>query len=379
MTPKCQSAGATHIGGRDKNEDKFVVLLDGRLVLVADGMGGHEAGEVASGMVVESLSRQVQGLALDGADFNAEVFLKAALDVANAEVYAAKQADALLHKMGSTATVACVVGRTLHVVWAGDSRVYVLRKGALIQVNDDHVLNYELYLLGRMTREQMRAAGSSNVITRYVGGKSCQAVYTSFPLEDGDVVLTCSDGLSNTLKDAQMVEHLWGLDRSAVEPNGLSLDVSTAALTLVQAAVDLKARDNVTAVVTTVELAEEEVEDSITNTQLRFPMSRFDEEQQLAERYTVKRVTSALTLVAVGFFSLFAGALAGVVSRQLVLPIWAAGILTALAVSILARLAQLCLCDSGDEFNLWASNWRTVMVVSFACASVYWVLLLFPG
>lgn len=250
MTPKCQSAGATHIGGRDMNEDKFVVLLDGRLVLVADGMGGHAAGEVASGIVVDSLSGVAQGIDLDSPDFNPESFLKGALDTANTAIQDAKMADPYLSKMGSTATAVCIIGRTLHVVWAGDSRVYVLRGGALIQVNDDHVIHYELFLMGRLSREEMRAAGSSNVITRYVGGKRCESVYTSFELEDGDVVLTCSDGLSNTLKDAQMIEHLSRL--APCRAGGVNLDVSLVATTLVQAAVDGKARDNVTAVLTTV-------------------------------------------------------------------------------------------------------------------------------
>ncbi len=237
--PNADWGAATDTGlRRSHNEDSYVAQPS--LFAVADGMGGHRAGEVASRIAIDTLADAMSGPGAAGA--RAEDIL-AAVTRAHEEIVAAAGRDPDLTGMGTTVTGLAVVTIGGHEHWAvfnvGDSRVYRLYGGSLTQVTVDHSEVEELVAGGIIDREQARSDLRRNVITRSLGSEfPPQVDLWVFPTTPGETFLVCSDGLTGELTDAEIAELLQS-----------SATARDAAWRLVDAAVSAGGRDNVTAVV----------------------------------------------------------------------------------------------------------------------------------
>ncbi|HWA60203.1 MAG TPA: protein phosphatase 2C domain-containing protein, partial [Caulobacteraceae bacterium] len=216
---------------RTANEDSHVVREDVGIWVVADGMGGHTNGKWASYTVTQA----IEETALDN-DFNANIDrLEAALMRANRTIYdAAEEAGA---RMGSTAALLYIDGWRYALLWAGDSRVYLLRDNVLSQVTHDHTQVQEMVDRAAMTKEEARNHPMSHVITRAVGvDEDFGPEVRTEELKPGDIFLLCSDGLTGMVKDEEIGEHLAGMGARA------------ACKALLELALDRGAPDNVTVI-----------------------------------------------------------------------------------------------------------------------------------
>lgn len=230
-----QSAAATHVGAvRNHNEDRYVNRPDLGLWAVADGAGGHQAGEVASGKIVELLEAIAPNLAAPQMLAEVRLRLNAAHNALREE--AARRGPGAL----VASTVVVVLARDAHFacLWAGDSRAYLMRRGKLEPLTRDHSLLQELLDSGRITEEQAIGHPQGNVITRAVGAdaQTLELDKVTGQLLSGDRFLLCSDGLCKTLDEAEIGAALTG---DAEEP---------APEQLIRAALERQVGDNVTAV-----------------------------------------------------------------------------------------------------------------------------------
>lgn len=215
---------------RANNEDS--VIMGKRLFGVADGMGGHNGGEVASACVRDTLLTLLDDKEPD------PKLLKRAIIEANRKVYLQQLDNTELSGMGTTVSVVWVHDVSMYVGHVGDSRVYRLRKGELNQITDDHSLVMEMARSGMITKEEARSHPMRNVITRAVGTNTEVDVdVLQVVREPGDVWLICSDGLHDMVEDDKLRELL--LDRS----------IAKAADLLVKEALDAGGRDNVSLVI----------------------------------------------------------------------------------------------------------------------------------
>jgi protein phosphatase len=227
------SAGQSQTGHvRSHNEDSY--LMRGPLFLVADGMGGAAAGEIASTMCTEAFA-EINLIRLRGADA-----LRSAVSSANASIYERAQANPELAGMGTT-VIAALVDDNAGVTFAhvGDSRAYLLREGVLRRLSEDHSVVAELVAAGHLTEEEAVSHPQRSVITRVLGAEPNVQVDT-FTIDgaDGDVLLLCSDGLTGMVGDDRIAELL-----SADEP------AEAITRSLVRAALEGGGEDNITAIV----------------------------------------------------------------------------------------------------------------------------------
>ena len=228
---------------RENNEDKFdffvpeqphILAARGRLYAVADGMGGHAAGQIASEYALNVLIREYYW----DTSSELEIALRTAIERANLLINEAANAMPERNQMGTTLTCAVVREDDLYVGQVGDSRAYLLREGALRQITEDHSWVAEQVKRGAMTSEEAECSPFRNLITRSLGTMpDVEADLFHENLLEGDTVLLCSDGLSGMLSDHEITEILSG--RSP----------SLATLTLVERANEAGGRDNITAVV----------------------------------------------------------------------------------------------------------------------------------
>lgn len=222
----------THVGlRRELNEDSYYGDSALGLWLVADGMGGHEYGEVASALARETIVRETR----DGTP------LIQAIRIADEEIIrtSRQRRDAL--PMGTTVVAARVSGNRFEVAWVGDSRVYLWRDEQLVQLSRDHSYVQELIASGAITREQARSHPHRNVVTQALGvtdPRNLNVATVAGEMLAGMQLLLCSDGLTEEVEDDQIARVLGLRDRSAQE----CVD------TLVAAALDSGGSDNVTAV-----------------------------------------------------------------------------------------------------------------------------------
>jgi protein phosphatase len=241
-----ESAGRTDPGRvRRRNEDSFV--LDPPLFAVADGMGGAQAGEVASRLTAAAFREyhEADRLAPDER-------LQAIIQEANRRIYERARSDAGVSGMGTTVTAALLTGGRVTLGHVGDSRAYRIRDGELEQLTDDHSLVADLMRSGRLTPEEAEAHPQRSVITRALGTDPDVDVDTmSVEAAPGDVFLLCSDGLTTMVGDDDILGIL------AAAP---SLD--DAARELVRAANTGGGEDNVTVVLFRVE-GDEHVEETL--------------------------------------------------------------------------------------------------------------------
>jgi len=231
-----KSWAMTDVGAvRKHNEDNLLSRPDLGLWAVADGAGGHESGEVASGMIVSELDRLPRDLS--GAEVLAEVRLTLA------RVHDRLRAEAASRGPGAmiASTFVALILRDKHFacLWAGDSRAYLLRAGVLSQITRDHSLVQELVESGKLAAEDAERHPHANVITRAVGAdaEALELDKVIGQAEPGDRFLLCSDGLSKTLSDAEIAGLLAAPE--GVPPPEL----------LIAAALAHRVNDNVTAVV----------------------------------------------------------------------------------------------------------------------------------
>jgi PPM family protein phosphatase len=193
---------------RAGNEDALLILQ--RVFAVADGMGGHLGGEVASAAALEPLT------GLDAQRFDASedalAALSAAVALANTEVSRRSRSEPELEGMGTTLTALLIDGTDAHLVHVGDSRCYLLRDGVLVQLTDDHTLVQALIDQGRITRDEASGHPHRSVITRAIGvGTDIEVDGRTIVLAPDDVLLLCSDGLTGVVDDdeiaAVLTEH----------------------------------------------------------------------------------------------------------------------------------------------------------------------------
>jgi PPM family protein phosphatase len=204
-------AARTDVGMiRSGNEDAFFANATPQLGLfiVADGMGGHAAGEVASEMAVQIVSRELSDVAdLHGEEIRERVAL--ALRTANRAIFERTLAESDKQGMGTTASVLMLSGKRYLIGQVGDSRVYMLREGALRQLTKDHSYVQEQVDAGLLTPEQARYHPYSNVITRCVGaGESIDPDTFTGEVKQGDVFLLASDGLTGMVDDRRLQQLL---------------------------------------------------------------------------------------------------------------------------------------------------------------------------
>ncbi len=234
-----RSWSTTHNGAvRTHNEDRLVDRTALGLWAVADGAGGHQAGEVASGMIADTLDAIPAGTSAAG--LLAEVRTRIGQTHLDLCAEAARRGPRTV--IASTVVVLIATETHFACLWAGDSRAYLLRGGEMQQISRDHSLVQELVDSGALKPEEAEGHPHANIITRAVGADSdsFELDKVSGPLQPGDRFLLCSDGLCKTLSDGDIAQYL-------AEPESMISD------RLVAAALARQVNDNVTAVVVEVE------------------------------------------------------------------------------------------------------------------------------
>ena len=232
-------AGNSDVGVvRSGNEDNFLLDCAQGLFIVADGMGGHAAGEVASEMAVNIVSRELGSLR-GLPDGEAASRLRTAIRRANGAIFERTLAEHEKRGMGTTATVMVLFSQRYMI----DSRAYLLREGRLLQLTKDHSYVQEQVDAGLLTPEQARTHPYSNVITRCVGANEDVAPDVYFGnLERNDLVLLASDGLTGMLEDEQLAKILTTEDNPESAVNRMIADANRRG-----------GLDNITAIVIRVE------------------------------------------------------------------------------------------------------------------------------
>jgi serine/threonine protein phosphatase PrpC len=218
--------------GRQRRDNEDSAYVRAPLFVVADGMGGAQAGEVASALAVEEFQRP---LAVDGTP---EQRLADRVQSANRRIYETAQSAHEQAGMGTTLTAAYLDDADLAVAHVGDSRAYIFRDGSLTRLTQDHSLVEELVRRGKLTEEQAAEHPQRSIITRALGIENDVEVDTwTFPVRAGDVVLMCSDGLTSMIGEDQIAAVL-----------GSEPDLDRAGERLIAEANEAGGRDNITVV-----------------------------------------------------------------------------------------------------------------------------------
>ncbi len=249
MALRIEVAGETNVGmKRTHNEDSFSIIEDSGLYVVADGMGGHASGEVASKMAVDSLKEFFAATStdpertwpykMDRAKGYEENRLITGIKLANLRIYETAQRESGKRGMGTTIVVLFAVEEGVYVAHVGDSRIYRVRDGKIEQLTEDHSLLNDYIKMKRLTPEEIANFPHKNVIVRALGMKDTVKVDTRFEApRQGDVYILCSDGLSGPVEDPEMLEIVTK-----------HADLKTAASKLIERANENGGPDNITAV-----------------------------------------------------------------------------------------------------------------------------------
>jgi serine/threonine protein phosphatase PrpC len=213
---KINAQGLTDKGlSRKHNEDSFFADKDLGLFIVADGLGGYAAGDVASGMAVEVLSDHIRksrsgGEPLVGSSdsgrYDATNMLVSGIKLANRVVCEAAKNNSGWQGMGTTVVAALADGDKLSIAHAGDSRAYLVRSGTISQLTDDHSVVAEQVRKGLISTKQAAGSRIRNVITRALGyDEALEVDVTEIDIRDGDRLLLCSDGLNTMVADDEVL------------------------------------------------------------------------------------------------------------------------------------------------------------------------------
>ena len=233
---------------RSHNEDSVFGNPVGGLVILADGMGGYNAGEVASGMATTVLATELeeafalrQPCDIDSATgrpwAHTAIFQKVAQT--NSSIYNAAESQPQYAGMGTTLVLAAFYDNTVTVAHIGDSRLYRLREGAFEQITRDHSLLQEQIDAGMLTPEEARHSQNKNLVTRALGvDPEVEPELHDYDVKVGDIYLLCSDGLNDMVEDEEI-----GLTLQALGAN-----LELAAMQLIQMANDNGGRDNVSVI-----------------------------------------------------------------------------------------------------------------------------------
>ncbi|XXF76413.1 Stp1/IreP family PP2C-type Ser/Thr phosphatase [Myxococcaceae bacterium GXIMD 01537] len=217
---RIEVAGTTHVGmKRNHNEDNYLVVPEESLCCVADGMGGHSSGEIASKIAVDELGEFFRMTSRDGdatwpfkmdksRNYD-ENRLATGIKLANKCIFDKSTTESKYKGMGTTIVSVHFANNAAYVGHVGDSRVYFFRAGVLKQVTEDHSLLNDYLKAKKLTPEEIEHFPHKNVIVRALGMKeSVQVDVSRVEPQQGDVFLLCSDGLSGMVTDAQMQEIL---------------------------------------------------------------------------------------------------------------------------------------------------------------------------
>jgi len=281
--------GRTDVGRvRDHNEDSFLVAdlstenaslqpevrthtvgSAGTLLMVADGLGGAAAGEIASDLAINTVFEEVRDRWAKGERRDAQAFaaaLKAATDAANSKIFAYALEHPEHRGLGTTATVAGVLGDTVYLAQVGDSRAYLIRHGEAMQITKDQSLMARLVEAGELTQEEADRSERRNIILQALGPEpSVRIDLTHQQLRRGDTLVLCSDGLSGLVKKEEIAEVVTGTD-----------DLVHACKELIDRANENGGPDNITVIVARFDgdgLAPPESEDKVGHTVYALPGS----------------------------------------------------------------------------------------------------------
>lgn len=223
---------ATHVGKVRRNNEDSLIVIEPETFVVADGMGGASAGEIASSMLVETVKNFLTNAP---APWD-EVTLVKAVAGANRDIWNLSRQNEDYRGMGTTATILYIDGDKAYFAHVGDSRLYLLRDGIIKQITEDHSYVESLVRRGELTEEEARVHPMKNVLTQAVGAMSeVQIDAASFPVRLNDVFLLCTDGLTNMVDDAT-IAHILQTSESPADA-------------LIDAALDGGGKDNVSVIV----------------------------------------------------------------------------------------------------------------------------------
>lgn len=239
---RVEIATLTDVGAvRTENQDFVIATTDedeaagrGQLIVVADGMGGHQGGATASRLSGTTIRERY----LQSQDGDVGSALTNALIEANREIWNSASSDHSLEGMGTTTSAMAFNGNELTIAHVGDSRIYRIRDGAIEQLTDDHSLVATMVKQGLITEEEAESHPRRNVLQRSMGVSEEVEIdiYGPFPMVEGDILLGCSDGLHGQMKDEEILDIV-------TENRG---DLKEAARKLVELALERGAPDNVT-------------------------------------------------------------------------------------------------------------------------------------
>jgi len=241
---KVSAVGVTDTGlVRALNEDSFLISgfengLPYGFCILADGMGGHNAGEVASAMATEIIANELSNSEIGNSEEEIVSTITASLDYANNEIYNKSVSNSANAGMGTTAVVIYLNGKTAYIANIGDSRAYLIEEDGITQLTTDHSIVQKLLESGSITPEEARNHPEKNIITKALGTEPVEDydIY-EFSVQEGDKILLCSDGLSDMIDDSQINDIL----HQFINPD-------EAANALVAAAKENGGRDNITVV-----------------------------------------------------------------------------------------------------------------------------------
>jgi PPM family protein phosphatase len=233
---------------RDHNEDAIASDAETGLVVLADGMGGYKAGEVASEIAILTIIAELKEAMVDMEPGHTDAMtgmqaesqlVSDAVAKANESIYSVSQSQPQCAGMGTTLVVGLFTNNKLLVGHIGDSRMYRLRGEEFIQVTEDHSLLQEQIKSGLITPEQAKLSNNKNLVTRALGiDPTVELELHEYDVEEGDVYLLCSDGLSDLVEDEQI--HLTLTE--------LSANLELAAHQLIQMANDNGGKDNISVI-----------------------------------------------------------------------------------------------------------------------------------
>jgi protein phosphatase len=194
---------------RKENEDAFCIEKELGLLAIADGMGGHASGEVASKMAIEILKESLKEESQPCLGK-----LRSGVKLANRRVYEAAQSQSQLNGMGTTLTALQLDGNRLSIAHVGDSRAYLIRGGVIEQITDDHTIVSEQVARGMMTKEEAARSGMRNILSRALGiASEVDVDVEELTVLEGDQLALCSDGLTEMISEDEILSEVQSTKR----------------------------------------------------------------------------------------------------------------------------------------------------------------------